>query len=58
LFGQAANNGQMIIELAPKAPVSEALRQLCRAITGRSLQGVVSKNTTSIFQFLKARKQA
>jgi pilus assembly protein CpaE len=58
LFGQAANNGQMIIELAPKAPVSEALRQLCRAITGRSLQGVVNKNTTSIFQFLKARKQA
>src|SRR6185437_16614058 len=29
LFGQAANNGQMVIELSPKAPVSEALRRLC-----------------------------
>jgi len=58
LFGQAANNGQMIIELAPKAPVSEALRHLCRVITGRSMQGVAAKNTTSIFQFLKGRKQA
>jgi pilus assembly protein CpaE len=57
LFGQAANNGQMVIELAPKAPVSEALRRLCRAITGRSMQGA-SKNATSIFSFLKGKKQA
>ncbi len=58
LFGQAANNGQMIIELAPKAPVSEALRQLCRVITGRTMQGVADRNTTSIFKFFKGRKQA
>jgi pilus assembly protein CpaE len=58
LFGQAANNGQMVIELAPKAPVSEALRQLCRAITGRTMQGAVSKNSVSIFSFLKGKKQA
>jgi pilus assembly protein CpaE len=58
LFGQAANNGQMVIELAPKAPVSEALRQLCRAITGRTIQSTSSKNTVSIFSFLKGRKQA
>jgi pilus assembly protein CpaE len=58
LFGQAANNGQMVIELSPKAPVSEALRQLCRAITGRTMQGAVSKNSVSIFSFLKGKKQA
>jgi pilus assembly protein CpaE len=58
LFGQAANNGQMVIELAPKAPVAEALRHLCRTITGRTTQNVTSKNTTSIFNFLKGRKQA
>jgi len=58
LFGQAANNGQMVIELAPKAPVSEALRQLCRAITGRTMQGAVSRNSVSIFSFLKGKKQA
>ena len=58
LFGQAANNGQMVIELAPKAPVSEALRHLCRTITGRTLQGVADRNAVSIFSFLKGRKRA
>ena len=56
MFGQAANNGQMVIELAPKAPVSEALRRLCRALTGRTMDGVTTKNTASIFSFLKGKK--
>jgi pilus assembly protein CpaE len=56
MFGQAANNGQMVIELAPKAPVSEALRRLCRTLTGRTMEGVAGKNTTSIFSFLKGKK--
>jgi pilus assembly protein CpaE len=58
LFGQAANNGQMVIELAPKAPVSEALRRLCRAITGRTMQGTANRNAASIFSFFKGQKQA
>jgi pilus assembly protein CpaE len=58
LFGQAANNGQMVIELSPKAPVSESLRRLCRVITGRSMQGAANKNAASIFSFLKGKKQA
>ena len=58
MFGQAANNGQMVIELAPKAPVSEALRRLCRALTGRSAEDVSVKTATSIFSFLKGKKQA
>jgi pilus assembly protein CpaE len=57
LFGQAANNGQMVIELSPKAPVSEAMRRLCRALTGRN-GAVGGKNSTSIFSFLKGKKQA
>ena len=56
LFGQAANNGQMVIELAPKAPVSEAVRRLCRALTGRNASE--NAKTTSIFSFLKGKKQA
>ena len=56
LFGQAANNGQMVIELAPKAPVSEAVRRLCRSLTGRSASA--NAKTTSIFSFLKGKKQA
>jgi len=58
LFGQAANNGQMVIELAPKAVVSEALRRLCRGLTGRTLDGAAAKNAASIFSFLKGKKQA
>jgi pilus assembly protein CpaE len=56
LFGQAANDGQMVIELSPKAAVSEALRRLCRALTGRSADSV--KGPASIFSFLKSKKQA
>lgn len=56
LFGQAANNGQMVIELAPKAGVSEALRRLCRSLTGRTMDGATAKNTTSIFSLLKGKK--
>jgi len=56
LFGQAANNGQMVIELAPKAPVSEALRRLCRNLTGRAMEGPANKNSISIFSFLKGKK--
>jgi len=58
LFGQAANNGQMVIELAPKAPVSEALRRLCRSLTGRTMAGTADKNSASIFSFLKTKKPA
>jgi len=58
LFGQSANNGQMVIETSPKAPVSEAMRALCRAITGRTMQGAEAKNTSSIFSFLKGKKRA
>jgi pilus assembly protein CpaE len=54
LFGQAANNGQMVIELSPKAPVSEALRRLCRALTGRTAES--AKGSASLFSFLKGKK--
>ena len=58
LFGQSANNGQVVVEVSPKAPVAEAIRQLCRAITGRSQQGAQTKNSASIFSFFKGKKQA
>ena len=58
LFGQAANNGQMLIELQPKAASSEAVRRLARTVTGRSATSSSEKNTTSLFSFLKTKKQA
>ena len=58
LFGQAANNGQMLIELQPKAAGSEAVRRLARALTGRTAAAAPGKNTSSLFSFLKGAKQA
>jgi pilus assembly protein CpaE len=56
LFGQAANNGQMLIELQPKAAPSEAVRRLARTLTGRTAAN--EKTATSLFSFLKGKKQA
>jgi pilus assembly protein CpaE len=59
LFGQAGNNGQMLLELAPKAPISESLRRLARTLTGREAATTTAdKSPTSILSFLKSRKQA
>ena len=57
LFGQAANNGQMVMEVAPKAAVSESVRGLCRSLTGRSASASTGV-ATSILSFLKGRKSA
>ena len=59
LFGQAGNNGQMLLEVQPKAPVSESIRRLARTLTGRETAGAAADKTpSSILNFLKARKQA
>ena len=60
LFGQAANNGQMLLELAPRSATSESVRRLARALTGRNAQGQsasAAKQSSSILSFLK-KKQA
>lgn len=58
LFGQAANNGQMLIELQPNAPSSAAIRRLAQVVTGRAPQAV-AKNTASLLSFLnKGKKRA
>ena len=59
LFGQAGNNGQMLLEVQAKAPVSDTIRRLARLLTGREAAPAASdKNATSILNFLKSRKQA
>ena len=57
LFGQAGNNGQMVLEIAPKSPVSENLSKLARMLTGREAPAATDKSS-SILSFLKSRKQA
>jgi len=57
LFGTAANNGQMLLELQPKAAISESLRRLSRTLTGRAGESA-AKNSSSIFSFLSKGKKA
>lgn len=58
LFGQAANNGQMLIELQSNAPSSESIRRLAQVVTGRAPQAQ-PKTPTSILSFLnKGKKRA
>jgi len=59
LFGQAANNGQMIPEVSAKAPIADGLRLVARALTGRETSARPSeKAPTSILSFLTSRKRA
>jgi pilus assembly protein CpaE len=59
LFGQAANNGQMVMEVSAKAPVSEAVRRLCGILTGRAVAAPPKNSAVSIFSsLLKGKKQA
>jgi pilus assembly protein CpaE len=58
LFGQAGNNGQMLIELQPNAASSVAIRQLAQVVTGRAPQPS-QKQSASLLSFLnKAKKRA
>ena len=57
LFGQAANNGQMVMEVQSKAQASEALRKLAKTLTGRA-SAAPEKSYAAMFSFLKGKKQA
>jgi pilus assembly protein CpaE len=58
LFGQAANNGQMLIELQSGSASAENIRRLAQVVTGRAPQPV-QKNSSSLLSFLaKGKKRA
>jgi pilus assembly protein CpaE len=58
LFGQAANNGQMLIELQSASPSAQAVRRLAQLITGRVPQAS-AKSNGSLLSFLgKSKKRA
>ncbi len=56
LFGQAANNGQMLNELAPKSPVAGGIRRLAELVTGRAPQA--QQKAAPFLSFLKGKKRA
>ena len=57
LFGAAANNGQMLMEVQPKAPAAESVRRLAEVVTGRVVT-VAPKQATPIFTRLTGKKWA
>jgi pilus assembly protein CpaE len=58
LFGQAANNGQMLIELQANSASSESVRRLAQIVTGRVPQPN-QKSNSSLLSFLgKGKKRA
>ncbi|HXC54274.1 MAG TPA: pilus assembly protein CpaE [Rhizomicrobium sp.] len=56
LFGQAANNGQMINELAPRSQVAGGIRRLAELVTGRVPQPL--QKSAPFLSFLKGKKRA
>jgi pilus assembly protein CpaE len=58
LFGSAANNGQMLMEVQPKSQVAEAILRLAQVTTGRAPAPEADKSVLPFLSFLKGRKQA
>jgi len=56
VFGNAANNGQMINEIAPKSPIAAGIRTLAELVTGRVPQPL--QKATPFLSFLKGKKRA
>ena len=53
LFGQAANNGQMLLDVQPKSVVAQNIHTLAELLTGRQQQA--KKSNVSLFSRLKKR---
>jgi pilus assembly protein CpaE len=56
LFGAAANNGQMLVEVQPRAAVSLAIVRMAEMLTGRVPQA--DEKTVPFLSFLKGKKRA
>jgi pilus assembly protein CpaE len=55
LFGTAANNGQMLAEVQPKAPASEGMRLLAELVTGRAVSQPAKKQALPFLSFLNRK---
>jgi pilus assembly protein CpaE len=58
LYGAAANNGQMLVEVQPKSQTAEGYLKLAQVVTGRAPSPESHKGSMPVLAFLKARKQA
>ena len=57
LFGTAANNGQMLMEVQPKGVASEGIQQLAELVTGRATQQS-QKSVIPFLSMLTGKKRA
>ncbi|HEY8698505.1 MAG TPA: AAA family ATPase [Rhizomicrobium sp.] len=57
LYGAAANNGQMLMEVQPRSQTAESIQRLAELVTGRAVPEM-QKSVLPFFTFLKGRKQA
>jgi pilus assembly protein CpaE len=55
LFGQAANNGQMLMDVQPKSAVAQHIHSLAELLTGRQPQAAKKAGNVSLFSRLKKR---
>jgi pilus assembly protein CpaE len=58
LYGSAANNGQMLMEVQPKSQTAEGIQRLAQVVTGRAPAPEADKTVLPFLSFLKGRKQA
>jgi pilus assembly protein CpaE len=58
LFGGAANNGQMLVQMHPKSQPADGICRLAELITRRVPQENVQKGVLPFLSFLKLGKQA
>ena len=58
LYGSAANNAQMLVQMKPNAPTAASIMQLAERLTGRHAEPVEQASVLPFLSFLKGRKQA
>lgn len=58
LYGAAANNGQMLMEVQPKSQTADGVSRLAQMVTGRAPSADADKSVLPMFSFLTGRKRA
>jgi len=58
LYGAAANNGQMLMEVQPKSQTADGIARLAQMVTGRAPSTDADKGVLPMFSFLSGRKRA
>ena len=58
LYGSAANNAQMLMQMKPNSPTAASIMQLAERLTGRHAEAAEPSSVLPFLSFLKGRKQA